>query len=142
MIFGIWVAGVGSNLLGAQQVSMQQMCAGAGAVDPPWFVLLMPPLMFVGWALFAKRPPFYAPWLAALIDERAGAGSFEGFVIRLKPLLLLAAAGLSSALGLALQCRRAGLGGFDAGGAAFMLSAGLAFALAHVVMRWRRLPGI
>lgn len=142
-IAGLWALGIFGSLRGLGSPSAQMMCAGTvGGMDLPWFVLLFLPVMATVSAFFMKRGPFDAPWIAALVDERAGAGSYESFFVRLKPMLLIAVSALTQVLALAVQCRAAGTGPLLPPAAGFMLSASLAFALAHGVLRWRRIPGV
>lgn len=142
VIVGLWVLVVGSSLLHLQPPPSPLTCGAGEGLQPPWFVLLLPPIFFGASAWFAKRAPFDAPWLAALVDEKLGVGSYANFLQRLKPMLLIAAGAISSAGVLMAQCMNGGLGVGNNFHAAFALSAGVAFALSHAVMRWRRVPGV
>lgn len=142
-VVGLWALAIGSSLPGLASPLPSMICsAPIGADKSCWFVLLLPPVMFAGGAWFMKRGPFAAPWLAALVDEKVGAGSYENFLVRLKPLLLMSAGALAQAAVLAVQCS-------DVSGSAalpisvgFMVSGSVAFALAHCVLRWRQIPGV
>jgi hypothetical protein len=105
-------------------------------------VLAMPLVLFGIAALFMKRSPFISPWIASLIDERAGAGSSEAFMARLKPLLLFATAGILGAASMAKSCWQDGSGLADWTMPGFLLSGSAAFALVHLILRWRRVPGV
>jgi hypothetical protein len=110
--------------------------------SPPPFLLLVPILVFGGWALIAPpQSPFYNPRLANLVDAKAGPGAFEAFLVRLKPMLLF---GISAAIG-------GGLGAWNClqldqltigTEALFYLSAGFAFVLAHSILRYRKARGV
>ncbi len=93
------------------------------------------------WSM-ALRSPFMSPWIASLIDERLGAGSSETFVARLKPLLLFSVAGLIGSAGMAKECWQGGEGQMNWTATGFLASGSVAFALAHLILRWRRVPGV
>jgi len=141
-VAGLWAVGIGSSLPGLASPLPPMMCSDLVGADLPWFVLLLPPVMFIGMAFFIKQGPFEAPWLAALVDERVGAGSYENFMLRLKPMLLMSAGALAQAVVLAVQCSHERDGAALPMSVGFMLSGSVAFALAYCVLRWRRVSGV
>lgn len=104
-------------------------------------VVLLPLAFFPIASGRAKRSPLFLPALARPIDMRVGEGATARFLRRWRPFLMLAAA--AAVHGLVLGVRLAGAGtathewwlvGFDFGCAA-------GFALAHVILRRRGVPG-
>ncbi|AGU47402.1 putative transmembrane protein [Variovorax paradoxus B4] len=143
-IASIWCLTIVSNMLGFVAAPDDMVCAMPMSSQMATLVVAMPLVFFVGMALFTKRSPFLSPWIAGLVDEKFGVGSCERFVVRLKPLLLFAAAGLLGAAATAASCWRSGAGDMDwtAPLPLFLASGSIAFAIAHFVMRFRRVPGI
>jgi hypothetical protein len=131
-----------SNMLGFVAVPDDMVCAMPMSSEMAILVVAVPLVFFVGMALFTKRSPFLSPWIAGLIDEKFGVGSCERFMVRLRPLLLFAAAGLLGAAATAASCWRSGAGDMNWTAPLFLASGSVAFAIAHFVMRFRRVPGV
>lgn len=140
-IVAIWIVVIGWGLLGVARPSATLLCAAPMPPGLQSLVVLMPLVVFVAMALFSKRSPFASPWLASLADERFGAGSHDRFMVRLKPLLLFSASGFVGAATLAMGCRQAEAA-YPGMPVAFLSCSGMGFALAHVIMRRRGIPGI
>lgn len=138
----IWTLAIGANLAGFAQGSRQQLCATAMPAAMRLIVLVMPLVFFSVAALFMKRSPFLSPWIASLIDEKLGAGSSAAFMTRLKPLLLFSAAGLLGSAAMAKNCWQGGDVQTDLTMPGFLLSSSLAFALVHLILRFKRVPGV
>jgi hypothetical protein len=113
-----------------------------GPAVMPVFLLAMP-LVFFGLAsLWAPRSPFYHPKLALFFNTRFGPNAFELFLVRLKPILLFAAAALiQGAIGM-WQLNSAGASAGMYSTCGFFLSAGLGFLLMHFVLYFRKIPGV
>jgi hypothetical protein len=142
VIATIWTLAIGANLIDFAQGSRQQLCSTPMPPATRLFVLVMPLVFFGVAALFMKRSPFISPWIASLIDEKLGAGSSAAFMTRLKPLLLFSAAGLIGSAAMAKDCWQGGEGQVDLTMPGFLLSGSLAFALVHLILRLRRVPGV
>jgi hypothetical protein len=106
----------------------------------PWPFALFPLVVFGLSGLFAKRSPFLAPWAAEVLDARFGPGATVRFLVALKPMLLLAASAGIGSLAMARVCGAEGVGASFV--PLFFASAGLGFALSHIVMRKRRVEGV
>jgi hypothetical protein len=135
-IASIWCLTIVSNMLGFVAAPSDTICS------MPILVVAMPLVFFVGMALFTRRSPFLSPWISSLVDEKFGVGSCERFMVRLRPLLLFAAAGLLGAAATAASCWRSGAGDMNWTAPLFLASGSIAFAIAHFVMRFRRVPGV
>lgn len=142
LIASLWTLILGINMSGLLYSSRPKFCAMPGPPEIPLFFLLMPPLFFGVSALFMKRSPFMSPWIASLIDAKWGSGSTAAFLVRLKPILLFSATGFISAIMTMRDCWQDGVGTVSWTAPGFMLSTGLAFALVHTILRWRRIPGV
>ena len=142
LIAAIWTLAIGANLIGFAQGSRQEFCSMPMPATMRLIVLAMPLIFFGVAALFMKRSPFISPWVASLIDERLGAGGSEAFMVRLKPLLLFSVAGLIGSAAMAKDCWQGGEGQVDMTMPGFLLSGSVAFALVHLVLRLRRVPGV
>jgi hypothetical protein len=106
--------------------------------------LLLMPIVFFGAVSFfgPAQSPFYHPKLVRFINSRYGEQACESFLVRLKPVLLF---GVVSVLQGAIGLWRSYSGG--ASQEAYVLngvfvSAGLAFALAHVTLYVRKAVGV
>lgn len=93
-------------------------------------------------ALRAPHSPFFAPRLAAFIDARAGHGSLESFLVRLKPMLLFGTGGLIDGWHQLWWCDQAGLPVTLQSKGWFYISGGAAFILMHVILRLRKVPAV
>jgi hypothetical protein len=106
-------------------------------------MLAMPIVFFGLGSLWMRHSPFYHPLLAKVIDGRFGADALASFLVRLKPLLLFAVpAAIQGAIGL-LKVHSSGIatsGAYAIHG--FFLSGGVAFALAHFILYFRKVPGV
>lgn len=141
-IASIWCLTIVSNMLGFVAPPSDTICSMPMSSEMAILVVAMPLVLFVGMALFTRRSPFLSPWIASLADEKFGIGSYERFMVRLRPLLLFAAAGLLGAAATAVSCWRSGAGNMNWTAPLFLASGSIAFAIAHFVMRFRRVPGI
>ncbi|WP_431263691.1 hypothetical protein ACQ859_27770 [Roseateles chitinivorans] len=144
LIVAIWVGLLGVNLLGPSAESGRTFCAASMPVprEALVFLLVMPVLFFSIGAFWTKRSPFLSPWIADLIDQRLGAGGSHAFMARLKPLLLMAAASLVGSAQLAMSCWQSGPDAFNWAVPGFLASASIGFALSHVILRRRGVPGV
>jgi hypothetical protein len=100
-------------------------------------ISVLPVLFFVAMALCGPRQsPFFHSKLAQWINARYGPHTFESFLVRLKPLLMFGTAGaLQGVIGL-WHGRHVKPADDIASG--FLLSAGVGFAVAHVILYLRR----
>ena len=105
-------------------------------------VLALPVLVFGASAFWMRHSPFYHPKLARMIDARMGENAFESFLVRLRPMLVFAFAAALQALAGLWRGYTAGAPSFALLTDAFFLSAGLAFAAAHVVLYLRKAVGV
>ena len=142
LIATIWTLAIGANLVGFAEGTRQEVCSMPMPPAMRLIVLGMPLVFFGVAALFMKRSPFISPWIASLIDEKLGMGSSEAFMARLKPLLLFSTAGLIGSAGMAKDCWQGGEGRLDWTMPGFLFSGSVAFALVHLILRWRRVPGV
>ena len=142
LIASIWTLAIGANLMSLAQNTPRQFCAFSVPPTMRLIVLAMPFAFFGVPALFMKRVPFISPWVASLIDEKLGAGSSEAFTARLKPLLLFSAVGLISSAAMAKNCWQGGEVLADWTMPGFLFSGSIAFALVHLILRFRRVPGV
>ncbi len=140
LVTAIWCLVLLSTALQFVSPAYPMMCL---APFPPLLVIFMPFVVFGVGALFAKRSPFFSPWLAQMVDAKYGPRMFETFLQRLKPLLLFGVATLVTAAIAFVRC--------SAMGAAttrpttvdmFFFSGGLAFCMMHFIMRYRKVPGV
>ncbi|XHS77855.1 hypothetical protein ACFJGW_19375 [Burkholderiaceae bacterium UC74_6] len=142
LVAGIWSLGLGLNLLNFWVVPAEHACNMRMPPEMMPIVLAMPLVFFGASALFTKKAPFISPWIASLIDERLGPSRTQAFMVRLKPLLLFSVASLVTAAAAARSCWQAGAGLADWTIPGFFISAGLALALMHLVLRWRGVAGV
>ncbi|MDP9125540.1 MAG: hypothetical protein M3N82_13220 [Pseudomonadota bacterium] len=136
LIGAIWVIALAWSALSFDQFMDHRMCGAPF----PWPVALVPPIFFSVSALFAKRAQYMSPWLTELVDSRFGAGAYARFLVGLKPMLLLAVCGLVGALAALRACGEQGDGPPFV--SVFFASASLGFALAHSIMRVRKIEGV
>lgn len=111
---------------------------------PLWFGIvsvLLPVVFFPFFGMRATKSPFYVEGLARWIDARAGAGTYNTFLSRLRPMLLFGTAALI--LGAVSLAR-----GLSAGAdpnrlfvAAFYVSCAVGFFLLHIMLKRRGLLG-
>lgn len=137
----IWTLVIGGNLVSFAQGRHQAACSISIPPEMQLIVWGMPIAFLCVAALFVKRPPFISPWIASLIDETWGSGYSTDFMARLKPLLLFSVAGLIGSLAIVKGCWQDGQGPVDWTMPGFLLSGSVAFALMHLILRWRRVPG-
>ena len=141
LIGALWALSICSAVQGAYLMPLPdhspQMSSAMMAT-----LLALPVLFFGAMSFWMSHSPFYHPALARFVDTRLGAHALEGFLVRLKPLLMFATTAVLQGL--------AGLWhGYTTGAApgayfvpGFMLSGGVGFALVHVVLRLRRVVGV
>jgi hypothetical protein len=111
------------------------------AFSPP-FVFVAPFAVF-GWlALRAPHSPFFIPALVGITDKWFGPSAYLSFLVRLKPLLMFGVSGVVGGVVTMLQCVRIGAPWDRSTLSWFFLSAGVAFMFAHLVLRYRRVPGV
>lgn len=105
-------------------------------------IVSLPVLVFGVSSFWMRHSPFYLPKLAEV--TRLGTNAFESFLVRLRPMLVFAlAATLKSLAG--LWHRHSYTAGAASGAYvmnAFFLSGGLAFAVAHIVLYFRKAVGV
>ena len=142
LIATIWTLAIGANLIGFAQGSRQEFCSMPMPPTMRLMVLAMPLVFFGVAALFMKRSPFISPWIVSLIDEKLGAGGSEAFMVRLKPLLLFSVAGVIGSAAMAKDCWQGGEGQVDLTMPGFLLSGSVSFALVHLILRLRCVPGV
>ncbi|WLI91112.1 hypothetical protein Q4S45_08330 [Massilia sp. R2A-15] len=142
LIAAIWTLAIGANLANFALGGQQEFCSTPMPPEMQLIVMAMPIVFFCVTSIFMKRALFVSPWIASLIDRKRGAGFSASFMVRLKPLLLFSATSLICAAGTAMQCAKGGEGPVDWTVPGFLLSCSVAFALTHVMMRWRRVPGV
>lgn len=140
LIVALWTLAIGTNLLSFVLAPEEQLCPTPLPPEMRLFGLLVPPLFFGGFALFARHSPFLPQWIAGLINQKLGAGASEAFMARLRPLLLFAVGGLIGAVKMVIDCAHAGAGSWGVAG--FLASGSISFALAHFILRRRRVPGV
>ena len=91
---------------------------------------------------WARHSPFYHPILARYVDGRFGEGALASFLVRLRPLLLFAVAGVvQGGLGL-FQATHANSPSGAYAISFFNTSCGIGFALAHQLFYLRRAVGV
>lgn len=105
-------------------------------------LLLMPVLFFGATSFWAPHSMFYHPKLARFINSRYGANALECFLVRLKPLLMFGVVGVLEGLTGFWHSRSTGAtqGAYAIHG--FFFSGGVGFALAHVVLYFRKAVGV
>jgi hypothetical protein len=114
--------------------------ARAALSQVPILPQLLPIPFFAVMAWRAPYSPFFNPGLARLVDARAGAGAFETFLARLRPLLLF---GVAAVLGAVLEtCSSVARGAsLRSEVNVFFLAGGIGFILAHWILRLRKVRG-
>lgn len=134
---GIWLATLILSVRGFAAAEPVDACF----MDTPLWVQLLPVLLIGAAAYFFTASPFLIPELEKIMDEYFGEGSYAGFLQRLKPLLLAAACFGAATLGAIWNCSGGGTPSLPAcGGFLFACCTGLA--MAHHIMRMRKLPGV
>jgi hypothetical protein len=143
VIAGIWLLVFSSSILvPLLQPNAARCNLFLPSEQPPQLVLLFPVLFFGGFALFTKRSPFFSPWLQQIIDRNYGLNFYEQFLVRLKPMLLFGIASVVSSLCMAFACGKTLEEFSRAMSLTFGVAAGLAFVVAHIVMRLRKVRGV
>lgn len=142
LIAAIWTLIIGVSVLGVVHGARQEFCSMAVPLEIRLIIVAMPFLFFGIAALFTKRSPFISPWIASLVDEKLGSGSTESFMTRLRPLLLLSVAGLIGSAAIAKGCLQGGKDQIDWTMPGFLFSGSVALAIMHLILRWRRVPGV
>ena len=130
----LWALSVGSALLTFVVPVQPTVCADS----PPLLLQLLPLPFFVILACFARRSPFLVAPIATLITRHTGAPSYETFLVMLKPILMFSVAGLVTAIGLSWQCRESSANNPSL----FLFSGAVAFLLMHVILKYRKVPGV
>jgi hypothetical protein len=142
LIVGIWVAFIGLNVLSLASASDRLLCSMPMAPETRPILLVMPLLVIGLGSFWTKRSPFMSPWLASLIDQRLGVGGTVAFMARLKPMLLFSVTAFIGAGAMLKACGQGDASTVDWTLPGFFASAGVALALAHVILRRRGIPGI
>ena len=140
----LWALSIGSTLVSlfvplATPVLQQPHAASGGL---PAIICVLPILLFGGMAFIAPHSPFYHPTLARFINARCGDHALESFLVRFKPLLFFALPALVQAGTGLVRCYSLGANIETDKDYGFMLSAGIGFALAHVVLYHRKAVGV
>jgi hypothetical protein len=133
VIWSVVLGLVGEPLLNSP-VEETRLCMSIG----PWWVLAFPIPVAAAVAALSRSSPFYVPFIATWVNSRFGPETYERFTVRLRPMLLFSAGSFVTAAGIYFTCRNAG----GSGPAAFFVFGGLAFALAHAIQRYRKIPGV
>ena len=140
VIVVLWAYGLGDAVWAGLTVRADEFTTGM----PVWFgviAVLMPLLGFPLGSLFMKRAPFAPPGLVRWIDSRAGDGATADFLRRWRPLLMLSVCAAIYALVLAVRLATVGTATHEWWSVGFLGSGAAGFALAHVILRWRGVPG-
>lgn len=141
LIVALW----GLAILGAAHGAsspLAQVFTGEMTLATLVTLLVMPILFFGVMSFWMPHSPFYHPRLARIVDARFGANALASFLVRLKPMLMFAAgAAIQGALGL-WQSYSAGAASGAYATHGFFLSGGIAFALSHAVLYYRRALGV
>src|SRR6266404_3123220 len=135
VIAALWAASIWSA---AQWAPDSRLNQHASTPSPMLAIISVLPVLFFGaMALCGPRQsPFFQSKLAQWINARYGPHTFESFLVRLKPLLMFGTAGaLQGVIGL-WHGRHVKPADDIASG--FLLSAGVGFAVAHVILYLRR----
>jgi hypothetical protein len=135
----LWVLSLGASASGALESSDFDQ-AREIAAHAPLLVQLFPIPFFTVAALLAPHSPFFHPTLAKVIDTRTGDGTFEGFIVRLRPLLMFGTSALVAAILETYRVLDRGIS-LAAGVNVFFLAGGIGFVLAHFILRYRKVRG-
>jgi hypothetical protein len=100
VIAAVWVFAIWAAIHGATDMPSQEM-PFSGEMPPLTIatIILLPVLVFGAGAVWMRNAPFYHPKLAQAINARLGANAFESFLVRLRPMLVLALAAILPGLG-------------------------------------------
>ena len=135
----IWVFVLASAVLGTDELPP----VPANFSPPMTVAILVMPILFFGVMPFwARHSPFYHPTLARYLDGRFGAGALASFLVRLRPLLLFAAAAVAQGILLLLLAFRSDSPSGAYVIAGFFLSGGIGFAAAHCLLYLRKAVGV
>ena len=140
LVFSIWICVFGLESWLASEAIHTSQCPRL-PLPAPLIFYLAPIVFFGAVSLFSRRSPFYKISLAHFVDAKYGPSTFETFLVRLKPLLLC---GLVSLLGGVVQiwvCYDAG-DTLSQGMGPLSVSVGIAFLLAHAILRYRGAKGV
>ena len=133
LLWGLTLLG---SIVGAFVLAMPH--GPANSVPMPKIMLLMPLVFFGAGGQFARQSFFHHPKLALFINGRYGDNTLENFLVRLRPLLMLATGSLIEGLLVILSAKTPEAATVGQ----FFISAALGFALAHGLMYRRRLAGV
>lgn len=118
------------------------ICRPSFQPDVTPFVLLMPFVVFGLAAFKAPHSPFLVPKLAALITTRTGRESYQSFLVQFKPILFFGIGGLLDGLSQLRSCfQREGSVSINSHGW-FFVAGGTAFLLMHIILKFRKVPGV
>jgi hypothetical protein len=137
----LWLAVIGSSiwtLVNSVPPSLVPAISTAAAVA----MIIVPAMFFPAVSFIAHHSLFYNAQLAKFLNARFGINAFESFLVKLRPALLFATGLLIQGIGGLTRAYQidAPPGIFVV--AAFLLSGGIGFVLAHVVMYRRKLVGV
>jgi hypothetical protein len=141
LILALWALVLLGTLSGSFQIPASSLPSEMSLATFATIVLM--PVFFSGLISFwIPYSPFYHPKLAHIFDSRFGRNAFASFLVRMKPLLIFAmGASLQGIIGLwQSYTRGAEMGEYAAPG--FFLSGGIGFLFTHVVLYFRKVPGV
>jgi hypothetical protein len=139
-IVGIWLAVLASSTLQFMRPIDPAMCSAE--FQPPFVVALMPFVVFGIGAILIRHSPFYSTWIAQIVDAKYGPKAYETFLVRLKPILLFGMGAFANAAVTMDQCGKSLTDFYQSMTPTFFASTGAACVMMHLVMRWRKLPGV
>lgn len=135
-VVATWVFVIGSGAVG--MASRASVPTGMCFTASPRWILAFPIPFCVLVALLTSVSPFYVPMVTPGINKRLGAGTYEKFTSALRPLLLIALSSCISALVSYFDCGES----LNAGPAPFFASGAIGFLIAHMIFRFRGIPGV
>jgi len=102
----------------------------------------MPFIVFAFAEFKAPHSPFLVPKLAAFITARTGRESYQSFLMQFKPILFFGIGGLLDGLSQLRSC-------FQLEGSLninahwwFFVAGGISFVFMHVILKFRKVPGV
>lgn len=144
VIIGIWVFMIGFQLPALMHPGVRPFCAfpvqQLGGMQ--WLFTLWPGLFIVIGVCRIKRSPLLSPWVEQLLDDCLGKGGAAAFLTRLRPLLMVAWGSLIAAGTMWWTCSQGPTPNAGATFAIYFVCLSVACAIAHVIVRWRRISGL